>query len=82
MNSYLYKARTKNVRMLARAFDCPKDIQAKIFPELIEWCLKQPFVGQEILVLLRLCPDSPPMPPKDIVDMENGKIKMVKVFYW
>ena len=79
MKSYLYKTRTENVRMLARALNCPKDIQASIFPELIDWCLKQPFVEQEILALLRLCPDRPSIPLEDIVDMEKGKIKMVKV---
>ena len=79
IKSYLYKTRTETVRMLARALECPKDIQSKIFPELIEWCLKQPFVEQELLSILRLSPDVPPIPLEDIVDMENGKIKMVKV---
>lgn len=79
IKSYLYKTRTETVRMLARALECPKDIQSKIFPELIEWCLKQPFIEQEILSILRLSPDVPPIPLEDIVDMENGKIKMVKV---
>ena len=65
--------------MLARALECSKDVQSKIFTELIEWCLKQPFIEQEILSILRLSPDVPPIPLEDIVDMENGKIKMVKV---
>ena len=79
IKSYLYKTRTETVRMLARALECPKDVQSKIFPELIEWCLKQPFIEQEILSILRLSPDVPPIPLEDIVDMEKGKIKMVKV---
>lgn len=78
IRTYLYKTRTETVRMVAKALDCPKEVHARTFPELIEWCLKQPLLEEEILAILRLYPDSIPIPLEDIVDMEKGKIKMVR----
>ena len=64
--------------MIAKALDCPKEVLTYIVPDLINWCLKQPLVKEEVISFLRLYPDGRPIPLEDIVDMESGKIKVIK----
>lgn len=78
LRSYLYKTSTENVKMIARAMECPKEVLTYIVPDLIDWCLKQPFIKEEVISFLRLFPDNKPIPLEDIVDMENGKIIIIK----
>ena len=78
LRSYLYKTSTTNIKMIAKALDRPKEVLTYIVPDLINWCLKQPLVKEEVISFLRLYPDGRPIPLEDIVDMENGKIKVIK----
>ena len=79
IKSYLYKANHETLDMLLTSLICPKDVLTKVFPEKIEWCLQQKRLEKELLMVLRMFPGPFPIPLEDIVDMENGKIKMVKV---
>lgn len=78
IKSYLFKTSTDVVRKLAEVLNCEPSLKTKVVPEIIDWCVRQNGVEKELLKILRTFPDDYPIPLEDIVDMENGEIRMYR----
>lgn len=73
---YLFMTKSDNVRKLAISLNCPKNILNGIITDLIEWCVIQPKIKENIIKLLETFPDAYSVPLEDVLEMKCGNIKL------